>query len=302
MPAIKRQNASPQTLQEWSTAIQFKFAEALPLVTSWSCKDVVFHGGTSLNMSWGSPRYSEDLDFLLNEEKTADLEVVMDKALKRMQAGLMVSHPGLRLELKNKTKEGNRLQHFQIIASHPGYLEKAMVKVEFWKVDADYLKDYASEFVFPVRQGDVVTRSVAPLPVATLEAAYADKLTAFATRPFLKWRDIFDLWWIDQQNRGFPRDIADRFLHHVSGYQTVDNLAPADALRAFLAQENIEDVIKKADPDLKRWLPEPLWNALWPEGVRQITETVFSRLKEIGDMLPSDDMLNASTSLRRPKP
>lgn len=304
MRPVKRQQTPPKLLQEWSTAIQFLFAESLPLVTSWTCRDAVFHGGTSLNMSWGSPRYSEDLDFLINQDRVIDLPGIMAKALRRMQAAVMLSHPGLVLEMKDKTKEGSRLQHFQILASHPAYFEKTMVKVEFWKVDDEYLKNYSAEFVFPARHGDIVTRSTSPLPAATLESAYADKLTAFATRPFLKWRDIFDLWWIDRQVKPDMETIANRFLHHVKGYQTVDGLAPGKALRAFLDREPLDSVIEKADPDLRKWLPEPIWQSLWPEGVRQMTELVFSRLDEIATLLgaPADQDEAQATQRARPRP
>lgn len=281
---MSRQPTPPAVLRDWSTVIQFRFAEALPLVTSWTCNDVAFHGGTSLNMSWGSPRYSEDLDFLLSKVNTDALEGVMEKALKRMQASLLLSHPDVTLELKNKSRAGNRLQHFQIIASSPKYLEKCMVKVEFWPVDSEYLKHYESQFVFPVRHGDVVTRSSSPLPAGTLRSAYADKLTAFATRPFLKWRDIFDLWWIDQQEPAQLDDIAHRFLHHVSEYETINRLAPPEALEHFLATYRLEAVMQKADPDLKRWLPEPIWNSLWPDGVQQMATTVFERIRQIAQI------------------
>ena len=31
----------------------------------WSCKNMAFQGGTSLHLVYDSPRFSEDLDFLL---------------------------------------------------------------------------------------------------------------------------------------------------------------------------------------------------------------------------------------------
>lgn len=290
---MNRQPTPPALLRDWSTTIQFRFAEALPLVTSWSCQDVAFHGGTSLNMSWGSPRYSEDLDFLLASDNTAELETIMAKALKRMQAAMLLSHPDLTLELKNKTREGGRLQHFQITASSAQYHEKCMVKVEFWPVDALYLSQYESEFVFPVRQGDVVTRSSSPLPAGTLRSAYADKLTAFATRPFLKWRDIFDLWWIDQQQANDLNDIALRFVRHVSAYETINQLPPHEALEHFLTSYTVDQIIDKADPDLKRWLPEAIWNVLWPEGVKQMVTTVMDRIAQVADIARQIDEFRA---------
>lgn len=282
---MKRQPTPPSLLRAWSTAIQFRFAEALPLVTAWTCHEIAFHGGTSLNMSWGSPRYSEDLDFLLSRDSVPDLEDVMKKAAKRIEAAMLLDHPGVQIDVRQKTRPDARLQHFQIVASHPAYLERCMVKVEFWPVDADYLKRYESEFVFPVRQGDIITRSSSPLPAATLKSAYADKLTAFATRPYLKWRDIFDIWWIDQQCKADPHDVADRFLDHVKGYETIEGLAPAQALEHFLQTHDVESVIEKADPDLKRWLPDLLWETLWPNGVRQMVHTAFDRIRTVADIV-----------------
>jgi hypothetical protein len=55
------------------------------------------------------------------------------------------------------------------------------------------------------------------LPAATLQSSYVDKLTAFATRPFLKMRDIFDFWWISNNAQfELPKDLADRLLHNRS--------------------------------------------------------------------------------------
>jgi hypothetical protein len=105
-----------------------------------------------------------------------------------------------------------------------------------------------------------------------LETAYCDKLTAFATRPYLKWRDIYDLWWIGTQTDA-KLDIsivARQFLHNVSAYQTVGDLPPAPALLKFLENDPAE-LVRKADPDLKRWVPAALWEKMHP---RVTTEMV----------------------------
>jgi Nucleotidyl transferase AbiEii toxin, Type IV TA system len=96
------------------------------------------------------------------------------------------------------------------------------------------------------------------VPAATLETAYADKLTAFATRPYLKWRDVYDLWWIGTQSHAKVdvRNVAAQFVHDITAYTPVDNLSPAAALRRFLLNDRME-LAGKADPDLKRFLPSP---------------------------------------------
>jgi len=82
----------------------------------------------------------------------------------------------------------------------------------------------------------MVSRISNPVPAATLETAYCDKLTALATRPYLKWRDLYDLWWIGTQTeaRLDLSWVTRQFLHNVSAYRTIDGLSPAQALRKFL--------------------------------------------------------------------
>jgi hypothetical protein len=78
----------------------------------------------------------------------------------------------------------------------PSRLDK---RGEFRRVTAEYLEKYPVALRSPIPPGEMVSRISNPVPAATLETAYCDKLTAFATRPYLKWRDIYDLWWIGTQ-------------------------------------------------------------------------------------------------------
>jgi hypothetical protein len=64
--------------------------------------------------------------------------------------------------------------------------------------------------------------------------------------------------------------VARQFLHNVSAYQTVGDLPPAPALRKFLENDPAE-LVRKADPDLKRWVPAALWEKMHP---RVTTEMV----------------------------
>ena len=64
--------------------------------------------------------------------------------------------------------------------------------------------------------------------------------------------------------------VARQFLHNVSAYQTIGNLSPAQALKKFLHNDPAE-LVKKADPDLKRWVSAKLWEKMHP---RLTTEMV----------------------------
>jgi hypothetical protein len=131
-----------------------------------------------------------------------------------------------------------------------------------------------------MKPGDICSKTSQPLPAATLDSAYADKVTAFATRPHLKWRDLFDLWWLGRHIDVDVPKMTDKFLHHITAYSTQDEMSPAAALRHFLERDP-EDIIAAADPDLKRWVKPELWKSLEGEGIREIVADVRRRLDEI---------------------
>jgi hypothetical protein len=170
--------------------------------------------------------------------------------------------------------------------SHPRYLGKALIKAEFWKVNPEYLAKYPVELRTPIRPGDMVSRVSNPVPAATLETAYCDKLTAFATRPFLKWRDIYDLWWIGTQTdaRLDLGTVVPQFLHNISAYQTNERLPPAQSLRRFLENDPAQ-VLEKADPELKRWVPPALWERLHPRVTAQMVDYARHALQSVADAI-----------------
>lgn len=288
-PTLRRRPASAEEKREWATAMQFAFIEALPAVTGWSAEQCVFHGGTSLAMSWGSPRFSEDLDFLLNRAQADDpkrLNTLLNRVLVRMRESLALTHPGLEVALKNKTREGEALVHFQLVAQREGVLEHAMAKVEFWPVSDAYLKSIETELVYPARRGTLITRSSTEIPAATLNSAVADKLTALATRPHLKWRDLFDLNMLCARTHESAEDRTSRYLRHLTAYKTVDNATPREALALWLTRYGEEPgrsaVMAAAVTDLQPWLPAELWQTLKrTDGIKRILDGVCEELRQV---------------------
>jgi hypothetical protein len=270
---------------QWSTTAQVRFLDALMSDPKLETRRIAFHGGTSLHLSWRSPRSSEDLDFLM-AKNTAGIHAIIEGARKKTEEAFRADDPRFIVEIKDKTRDQARMISYHLQISHPGYLGKTLVKVEFWKVDARYLAKYPVELRAPMQPGQMVSRISNPVPAATLQTAYCDKLTAFATRPFLKWRDIYDLWWIGTQTDAKLElaAVVRQFLHNVSAYETIDGLPPARALRKFLELEPA-DVLKKADPDLRRWVPKALWAKLHPDVTRQMVTYARYALKSVADAI-----------------
>lgn len=290
---------TPELSSRWAAAAQIRFLDALMVDPGLTVNQIAFHGGTSLHFSWRSPRRSEDLDFLV-AKNFGDIQSVVEKAGKKTEETFRADDPEFVVEIANKTKRGDRLISHELKISHPDYLGKTLVKVEFWRVEPEYLLNYPVEMRSPIEEGDMVSRISNPVPAASLEAAYCDKLTAFATRPYLKWRDIYDLWWIGTQtdSKLGLSSVVPQFLHNVSAYTTVNNLSPAQALRKFLEGDPAE-IVRKADPDLKRWLPESLWGRLHPQVTAEMVRYVRDALQSVADAIENDEF---GASLKRIRP
>jgi len=274
---------------KWAELGHLLILQCLSEASEWSREDFAFHGGTSLHLSWNSPRFSEDLDFLLERKASTRLNAVIEKATARMRQALVLVDPELQVEVRDKSND--RMGHFQFFLSKPGVLGKAMVKAEFWRVAPTYLAFYettARTPAIPTDLGGVRLRIDAMLPAATLSSALCDKLTAFATRPHLKWRDMFDFWWIQRQGSFSPasqEDLRDRFLHHVSAYQCTVPGDPAASLRVFADQLSDPAVIEQAQKDLRPFVPTHVWSAIWPDEVKRMVDDAAAGARRMAETI-----------------
>ncbi len=83
IPQGKRRQAIDQALtNKWAQAAHLLFLDSFMQESKWKSDELAFHGGTSLHLSWRSPRYSEDLDFLLSRTAKGAAQVV-NNATKR---------------------------------------------------------------------------------------------------------------------------------------------------------------------------------------------------------------------------
>jgi predicted nucleotidyltransferase component of viral defense system len=285
-----RRPVTPELASQWAASAQYQFLDALMADPQIQYEQIAFHGGTSLHFSWRSPRLSEDLDFLI-ARSAADLKIIVARAGQKVAETFRSEDPQFTIEIQDRTRHEERMSSYDLRVAHEAYLGKALIKVEFWRVSPEYLAKYPVELRSPIQPGEMVSRVSNPVPAATLETAYCDKLTALATRPYLKWRDIYDLWWIGTQTdaRLNLSPVTQQFLHNVSAYRTIDDLSPAQALRKFLDNDPTE-VLKKADPDLRRWLPTAIWDKMHPRVTGEMVEYVRGALETVADAIEKNLM------------
>jgi predicted nucleotidyltransferase component of viral defense system len=154
----------------------------------------VFKGGSALRLAYGSPRFSDDLDF----SALAPLE---EKVFQKVSSAVAKSLPEAVLT-EALAKYHTLFALFQFRIPYVGRPFSMKVEIstrpESWKQGRDYdLKLLSSE----------VTNMTALAQVATLERLAGDKRKALEARR--QPRDLYDLWFISQKlGQKFEPDAA----------------------------------------------------------------------------------------------
>ena len=142
---------------------------------------LIFKGGTTLRLVYGSPRFSEDLDFSLTEDKLKGKFAILVRNIISPYPELTITD----LEEKYYTYLGE-------IKVTQDYLPSPFrIKIEISKrIEKGYKSDLAI-ISSPVSTVQCLGR------VATLEQLYQDKLSCLKDRA--KPKDVFDVWYICQK-------------------------------------------------------------------------------------------------------
>ncbi len=82
-----------------------------------------------------------------------NLDRLVAHAAQMTEEKFWADDPEFVVEIKNKTKNIDRMITYELKVSHPAFIGKTMVKVEFWRVDAQYLIQYPVELRAPHASG-----------------------------------------------------------------------------------------------------------------------------------------------------
>jgi len=143
-------------------------------------KGLVFQGGTSLKIAYGSPRFSVDLDFVRNPVGDDDLKRLCDG----LDRYLKEKYTEFDFELKVQ-KDTPDLQRVLLKISHLSLLRKVKIPIEKFNVVA-----YTRE---KHRDNDM------DLTVEAQEELMADKIVALMFRKFVKAGDVYDLYYLAER-------------------------------------------------------------------------------------------------------
>lgn len=141
---------------------------------------IFFKGGTALRLLFGSPRFSEDLDFSTNYNESE-----ITKLLKKVEQKIDKELPGLTIRPLHKGKEGIR---FRITYNQDNFKYPFSIRLDFHR-QKSVLNTQVSTLTtrFPV----MIFPQISHL---SQEGILIEKIEALDTRK--KGRDIFDIWFL----------------------------------------------------------------------------------------------------------
>ncbi len=277
--------------KQLSAQEQFHLRQALHIATlsamlsaqRWSPKDLIFQGGTSLHLSHGSPRFSEDLDFLVKSSvHVGNLNQHIEAQLKHLPwippEGTLTVTP---------SKPNKNPYSFQVVIGGKNLMPSVKVRAKLWKTP-DQVMNPLDVDVSIVQAATGLAAGIKILvPSAAQNEIYADKVFALAARSYLKPRDVFDLYWLAE--RGHTRCTRESLEMRLATYPTK---TPAGWLdQAFKRRNDLPEQVSFIETNLKKWLPSiyPLDVPLMVKAAVTALEDGIDRMREILDAAPSHD-------------
>lgn len=219
--------------------------------------ELIFQGGTALRWCYNGTRFSEDLDFVTSMPLTR-LKPLLAKAARNAERE-MVPHfgPGQLTVSEKSAREGACKQ---VITWQPSTArEKIAIKLECEPLAANaglttarlVLSELPAVSYLILSGIFKIPRASAVLVVESLPEILSDKIRALMERPYLKGRDLFDIWLLHEQHKTVIDPLlVERKLHCYSW--------PFKAARRpafFLDPINEPEIISALEQDLSRFIP-----------------------------------------------
>lgn len=153
---------------------------------------LVFQGGTALRLLYDNLRYSEDLDFVLKQDVNFDNNL-MSKFEKIFISDIAKKYD---LEAKIKLPKNNNsliVQKWSAKIIMPSHIRRQVINIEIANIKSydnskKFLKNYYNK-AFNIL-----------LNVESKEEILADKIIALARRKYLRYRDIWDIKFLKDEN------------------------------------------------------------------------------------------------------
>jgi predicted nucleotidyltransferase component of viral defense system len=222
-------------------------------------RHAIFQGGTALRLCYGGERYSEDLDFVCGKAgvylKDIEFDTLVDNALeitkRTLQRDFDIDPAQITLkrpaqpELVKGSDVNVAIWQIVVPVNPTPKAPKSRIKIEFANVpsyDSKPLTVSAAPGLVQIQ--DVILTAETPNEIL------ADKAVALTARTVLKFRDVWDVWFLVNKLGATPdREMA---LKKFADYGAADIATKANARLDELAKDATATAFYA---EMKRFLP-----------------------------------------------
>ena len=248
-------------------------------------RKVYFQGGTEIRWCHGGTRFSEDLDFVthLTGDETSRM---MQKLSGTVERDAQAHFGAGSLTLKQMASRDEASKYMFSFLPETGR-DRVAVKVEFERLAPEMTPENERivlgtlpGVVHLITTGDFkVPLSSAVMLCETPVEIMSDKMRALLERPYLKGRDLFDLWFLHSvKGIGCNKGIFERKLKMYS--------MPFKEVRqpSFFTSDRKKERAQMAEAltvDLKRFIAPGVFDAISSGDFKEIIDTVKKCFEDI---------------------
>jgi hypothetical protein len=226
--------------REYCQARMLQFLQEARIFRSW-----IFHGGTALRFLYGLPRYSEDLDFALeNPGRAEEFPAVMERISKSFKTEAYFPEVGIKADRTVKSAFIRFPGLLFDLGISPHRTEALSIKIE---LDTNPPEGGSSETSL-IRRHVLLNLRHYDRP-----SLFSGKLHAVLARSYPKGRDIYDLLWYLTAPEWPPPNIP--FLNHALRQTHWDGPEITRADWTAVIAECIKDTdMKRAGEDVRPFI------------------------------------------------
>lgn len=214
---------------------------------------LVFQGGTCLRLCHGAPRFSEDLDFVGGADfANAQLQEIRDCVMDHIgeRYGLEVAVKDPRTMREEPTYQGLHVDRWQVsVRTAPDRqdLPSQKIKLEVANVPGHTRDLRALDLNYPFLPDSYQDLLI---PCETLDEILADKVVALcACRNYVRYRDIWDMRWLDQNGAKVDGDLI---IRKIEDYRSDRFREDLDAMIGQVREISSSDIFRG---EMGRFIP-----------------------------------------------
>ena len=220
---------------------------------------IVFQGGTALRLFYGNPRFSEDLDFVLKQNETFDLT----RNIPNMQASVEDAFPFIEKASFNIQRNDDQMQRLVLKLTGKPF-KRIRVHLELAYVPSYHNRPRILDYP-PFN------------PVVRVEEdreILADKLVALGNRPYIKGRDVWDIYFLaKEKNIAIPWDLV---FQKARDYGSTPSNLKKNILES--AERLKKEGLSILHSEILRFMPKRFLDQ-YSENLKEIVEAVVEIIK-----------------------